>query len=222
MVVNSFRPVSPLPLFSKVLERLMYSRNLSFFHKHNLFYKYQFGFREQHGTDIALIVLVDKILSALNEGDFVLGVFLDRARRSTLSIMIFYWWNCTDMKKEVLFMIGYKPICKTETSFFLLMIVITELCLSDVGSLRDQSCANYCFLSMSMILQVFFSIIYHTFCRWYQCFHHRQNIPNLITVINNELLNFSEWLNVNKVSLTVKKTKYMFFCIKNPHIEGVT
>ena len=58
----------------------MYSRILSFFNKHNLFYTYQFGYREQYGTDIAFIVLIDKILSALNEGDFVLGVFLDQSK----------------------------------------------------------------------------------------------------------------------------------------------
>ena len=56
MLVNNFRPVSVLPLFSKILEQLMYNRILSFFNKHNLFYKYQFGFRERHGTDIALII----------------------------------------------------------------------------------------------------------------------------------------------------------------------
>ena len=69
MLGNDFRPVSVLPLFSKILERLMYSRIFSFFNKHNLFYKFQFGFRKRHGTDIALIVLIDKIMSALNEGD---------------------------------------------------------------------------------------------------------------------------------------------------------
>ena len=58
----------------------MFSRILSFFKRYELFYKCQFGFWEQHGTDIALIVLADKILSALNEGDFVLGVFLDLSK----------------------------------------------------------------------------------------------------------------------------------------------
>ena len=69
MLVNNFRPVSALPLSSMILEQLMYFRILSFFNQHNLFYKYQFGFRERHGTDIALIDLIDKIMSALNEGD---------------------------------------------------------------------------------------------------------------------------------------------------------
>ena len=65
----------------------------------------------------------------------------------------------------------------------------------------------------------FFSIIYHTFCRWYQCFHGK-NIANLVTVMNNESLKLSEWMNVNKLSLNVKKTEYMLFCMNNPRLEG--
>ena len=37
--------------------------------------------------------------------------------------------------------------------------------------------------------------------------------------MNNELLKLSEWMNVKKLSLNVKQTKYMLFCIKNPHLE---
>ena len=65
----------------------------------------------------------------------------------------------------------------------------------------------------------FFSIIYHTFCRWYQCFHGK-NIANLVTVMNNELLKLSEWMNINELSLSVKKTDYMLFCMNNPRLEG--
>ena len=41
---SNYRPVSVLSLFSKILERLMYSRLLSFINKHNILYAYQFGF----------------------------------------------------------------------------------------------------------------------------------------------------------------------------------
>lgn len=44
---------------------------------HNLLYEYQFGFREGHGTDLALITIVDKLSEALGVGDYVLRVFLD-------------------------------------------------------------------------------------------------------------------------------------------------
>ena len=56
-------------------KKLMYHRLLSFINKHNLLYKYQYGFRENHGTDIALMILLDEITSALNNGDMPWGVF---------------------------------------------------------------------------------------------------------------------------------------------------
>ena len=40
-------------------------------------YKYQFNFRATHGTNIALNILVDKISRSLQDGNLVLGVFLD-------------------------------------------------------------------------------------------------------------------------------------------------
>ena len=55
----------------------MYNRFFLFLNSFDLLYKYQFGFREKHGTNMALIVLVDEILKALDEGKIVLGVFLD-------------------------------------------------------------------------------------------------------------------------------------------------
>ena len=72
---SNYRPVS-----SKILERLMHSRLLSFINKHNILYAYQFGFRMQHSPNLALIVLVDRISKALENEDFVLGLFLDFAK----------------------------------------------------------------------------------------------------------------------------------------------
>ena len=77
MSFSNYRPISVLPLFSKILERIMYNRIINFINKHNILYKYQFGFRKNHSTNMALIILIDKILSAINNGNYVLGIFLD-------------------------------------------------------------------------------------------------------------------------------------------------
>ena len=76
-LINNYRPVSVLPCFSKILEKLMYNRISNFIHKHSLLNEYQFGFRQKRSTNQALIVLLDKITAALDKGDIVLGVFLD-------------------------------------------------------------------------------------------------------------------------------------------------
>ena len=75
--ISNYRPVSILPAFSKLLEKLMYNRLLSFIKKHDILYKFQFGFREHHSTSMALIILIDKIMAAIDSGEIVVGVFLD-------------------------------------------------------------------------------------------------------------------------------------------------
>ena len=65
---SNYRPVSVLPLFSKILERLMYKRLLKFINTNKLLYDYQFGFREEHSPQLALIYLLDKVSDALENG----------------------------------------------------------------------------------------------------------------------------------------------------------
>ena len=69
MEINNYRPVSLLVFISKIFERIMYNRIIEFVNKHNILYNHQFGFREKHGTNTALIVLIDKISTAISNGD---------------------------------------------------------------------------------------------------------------------------------------------------------
>ena len=55
----------------------MYNRLISFVTKHKLLYSYQFGFREKYSTSLAMIYLVVKISQSLDDGDYVLGLYLD-------------------------------------------------------------------------------------------------------------------------------------------------
>ena len=80
MVFSNYRPVSVLPLFSKIREHLMYTRLLSLINKHKLLYSYQFGFCRGHSPDLELICLVDRISNALESRECTLGLFLDFSR----------------------------------------------------------------------------------------------------------------------------------------------
>ena len=51
----------------------MYNRLIEFINKHDILYKYQFGFRGGMGTDTDMIIRIDKIVSALDNGDSVIG-----------------------------------------------------------------------------------------------------------------------------------------------------
>ena len=45
---TNYHPVSVLPIFSKVLERLVYNRLIAFLDKYKVIYEYQFGFRKKN------------------------------------------------------------------------------------------------------------------------------------------------------------------------------
>ena len=55
----------------------MYNQLSSFINRHKLLYSYQFGFRINHAPVLALLCLPDKILDALENGEYVIGLFLD-------------------------------------------------------------------------------------------------------------------------------------------------
>ena len=65
-----YRPVSVLPVMSKVLERIMYDKIYTFLQSMDLLYAFQFGFRKTYSTYLALMLSFNRIINALENGDF--------------------------------------------------------------------------------------------------------------------------------------------------------
>ena len=75
---NNYRPVSLLCTVSKVFERIMYNRLLSFLDEYKILFSYQFGFRKKHhSTYMALMTLMDNLINCPDNGEYVIGIFLD-------------------------------------------------------------------------------------------------------------------------------------------------
>ena len=53
-LLDNYRPVSVLPIFGKLFEKVIYSRLYSFFTSMNVIYGKQFGFRKNHSTTHAI------------------------------------------------------------------------------------------------------------------------------------------------------------------------
>ena len=73
----NYRPISLLSNINKIIEKLVFSRVLSFLEKNNVIYEKQFGFRPKHSTSHALINIVDTIRNSLDNGKMAAGVFVD-------------------------------------------------------------------------------------------------------------------------------------------------
>ena len=75
MLFNNHRSVSLLCVLSRVFEKVMYSRLMSFLKTQKIPYHKQFGFRKQHSTYMAIMILLD--INSIENGEIVVGVYLD-------------------------------------------------------------------------------------------------------------------------------------------------
>ena len=77
---SSYRPISLLPLFSKIFEKLLLKRLLPIVEFQEILPQHQFGFRSLHSTTQQCFRIADNISSSLERGQYCGGVFLDIAQ----------------------------------------------------------------------------------------------------------------------------------------------
>ncbi|KAG8311282.1 hypothetical protein J6590_108592 [Homalodisca vitripennis] len=75
--INSYRPISLLPTFSKIIEKIALTRLLLHLEQNNLLTNYQHGYLKGRSTTTALIQLIENIIDKLEEGSKVTSLYLD-------------------------------------------------------------------------------------------------------------------------------------------------
>ena len=79
-ILDNYRPISLLPIFGKIFEKIIYNRLYSFLITKNVIYDKQFGFRKNHSTAHAVNYSVNNILCELEKNNHVIGIFLDLSK----------------------------------------------------------------------------------------------------------------------------------------------
>ena len=74
---GNYRPISLLPIFNRIFEKLVYKRLIKFVNKHNILYSSQYGFRSRHSTQHATLEILNDILSNFDKGQFTFCLFID-------------------------------------------------------------------------------------------------------------------------------------------------
>lgn len=78
--MGNYRPISLLPAFSKILEKLIYNNICNFLTKNNILSENQNGFRKNRSTSSTIHNLIMKVADALDNKEPLLGVFCDLSK----------------------------------------------------------------------------------------------------------------------------------------------
>ena len=215
MMLNNYRPISLISVFAKILERLMYNRLLKFINKYQIFNKHQFGFRDKHSKFMALIILIENLVNAIDNGKCAVGIFLDFQKAFDtvdhcilLDKLYFYgirgqafeWFSSYLHNRQQL--VNY---CGCESDF------ITIKCGVPQGSILGPLLFLLYINDLPQVSEYFMPIL---FADDTNLFATGYSLNDIVSEINKEIANIYAWVKANKLSLNIDKTNFMLFTSK--------
>ena len=79
---DNYRPISVLPVLSKVFEKCIYNQLISYFSSENIITPTQYGFKPGSTTVDCLVGLIEEMSTSLDQGDYAVSIFLDLSKAS--------------------------------------------------------------------------------------------------------------------------------------------
>ena len=216
-LMKNYRPVSLLPAFSKLLERIMYNKLMGFLKSNNILYQHQYGFRAKHSTIHPILHFLNHCAEANNKNnpEYTLAIFCDLSKAFDVidhTILI-----------EKLKCYGIRGIVNDWFANYLenrQQSVTIENHKSNMLNVR-------CVVPQGSILGPLLYLIYvndiHKSCSTIllsfaddtTLYTSNSNIKQLFSDANKHINDLFKWFCANKLSLNAGKTKYII--IKPKH-----
>ena len=211
-VISNYSPISLLSVFNKILEKLMYNRLITFLEKNQVLFNGQFGFRSNHSTLHAILLIADKIQKAIERNQYSCGIFLDLSKA-------FDTVNHTILIKKLEYY-GIRGIAKDWFCSYL----SNRKQLVSIGNVTSDLKPITCGVPQGSVLGPLLFLLYindfsksapdldfHLFADDSNLFCSHKSLQCLEAKVNVELNNVNNWLCVNKLSLNIDKSNFVIF-----------
>ena len=207
---SNYRPISILPSLSKIFERIVYSQLYAYFECNKLLYSSQYGFRQGHSTEFAALELIDKIAFLMQEGKVPVGVFLDMSKAfDTLNHDILLdklsYLGISGISKDLLasYLSNRQQYVRFDNQNSEIAQITTGVPQGSIlGPLLFLTYIND-FVDTSTLFNFMLFADDTTIISKIDAKH--------VNLINKELDKLFLWLELNKLSLNISKSKCMFF-----------
>ena len=221
---SNYRPISLLSCFHKLFEKVMKSKLLEYLDENNVLYKYQFGFRKTHSTNLALLEVTEQLYANLDVDNYGLGIYLDfqkafdTVNHEILLDKLYHYGirgNILDW---------FKSYLKNRKQFTFINGVNSQTSHIECGVPQGSVLGPLLFLIyVNDIQHAFTHASPKLFADDINLFIFHKDLKTLYSLANTELESLNTWLLANKLSLSIgenKDTKYTLFSPKSyPDID---
>lgn len=209
--VSNYRPISVLPIISKIIERAVHNQLYNFFTKNNILNECQSGFRSNHSTTTTLLDVSDFILNNINQGKITGALFLDLKKafdtvNHSLLIQKLHTYGVTGNALQ-----WFTSYLSGRTQSVNINSTLSDFKEIDIG------------IPQGSILGPLLFIVYVNSlpdCINCKCVMYADDTtllfsasdPNTLQCqMNNNMLKIAQWFENNQLTLNIKKTKFMIF-----------
>ena len=218
---TNYRPVSLLPQFSKILEKLFNNRLEKFLEMNELLVEGQYGFRNSRSTSMAIAQLIEELTNANDEKKYTVGVFIDLKKAfdtidHTILLKKLEHYGIRGVAHSWL-----KSYLQFRQQFVHINDCDSDLLYVKCGVPQGSILGPKLFiLYINDICNVTDMLNFILFADDTNIFCSGRDIKTLCKSISQELDKLNIWFAVNKLSLNVNKTNFILFGNKK-QTEGV-
>ena len=211
-IMKNYRPVSLLPVLSKVLERIVYNRLFHYFMKHKIFSASQYGFQPNLSTEHAILELQDRIVNIMNKKECCIGVFMDLSKAfDTLDHKILldklYHYGVRGIAHD-----WFRNYLKNRKQYVYINEISSERLSISCGVPQGSILGPLLFLIyVNDLASVSKHAITILFADDTNLIYNGTTYNNLKIIIEDDLSKISDWFRANKLALNESKTKLMIF-----------
>jgi hypothetical protein len=209
---SNYRPISILPSFSKIYEKVVACRLLKFFESGNILVQNQYGFRKNHSTYMAAIEMLDKISAAIDNGEHPIGIFIDLSKAfDTINHSILL------DKLEYYGIRGFalrwfESYLQSRQQYVFFDGASSVLCHVNCGVPQGSILGPLLFiLYINDIVKCSDILRLILFADDTNIFYSNSDIIELERIVNAELSKLSNWFMANRLSLNATKTNFIIF-----------